>query len=237
MSITNKISPAVLFAGGVGGVAPSLFHLSMNLMYGGGMPGYPFFIAHLILFVLGALVSYLFDETNKVKAFFLGMSLPTIFASVLSEPYFPKSVTDFAPSRNHSQTFLGISLAFANDGLPNDHRIDNIEIYLKEGSCDGCVIHFYDENGEPLEWARFGTDKKFSISVPDKASGFSIFGTDINPAYQSLESGGNRYKFDYHYNFYNELFRGLGVYHLRRNDGRISPYSRSPELGRVDELS
>jgi len=78
--MSNK---AAIFAGGLGGVAPNLVRLIVN--YSSPSPQHiisqpvSYFLAMVGFAVLGALVVWVFQETNLKQALFLGIGLPSLF--------------------------------------------------------------------------------------------------------------------------------------------------------------
>jgi len=65
-------------AAAFGGVVSSLFALALDLTQGKRLPNGSYLLGLTILGALGAAVAFFFEETNRRKAFFLGISLPSL---------------------------------------------------------------------------------------------------------------------------------------------------------------
>jgi hypothetical protein len=77
---------SIILAGGLGGMAPTLFQIGSSLVAGkailGSIPGV--FLGSLVLAGLGAIAAWVYKETDLAKAFALGIGLPALFTAVTS---------------------------------------------------------------------------------------------------------------------------------------------------------
>lgn len=75
----------IAFAAGFGGIAPNFFRVASDLQHGDSLPDVTYLIGVLMFFGMGAATALSFGETEAKKAFFLGLSLPSMFQTAASD--------------------------------------------------------------------------------------------------------------------------------------------------------
>lgn len=167
-------------SGGFGGIAPNLFRLGAGLQSGEPLPDASYAIGVLIFFVIGSGLALAFKEDNAKKAFFLGLSIPAMFQSGISDVAESASLPmayayqqEQAEPRyvwiHYDKDAPAFSFVFESDW---DGRA---EVYLEErGSETGGDGH---DRIQVPEWAkrvsvRIEDEQSKSVTIPEESDWF-----------------------------------------------------------------
>ena len=93
----GKVVPAAIVAAAVGGIAPNLMNLAILLTHDGELPGYTYYLGSLIFLLMGGAVCLIWRETNLIRAFYLGLGLPSIIQIGMSD-FSNRPVREFPPA-------------------------------------------------------------------------------------------------------------------------------------------
>ncbi len=236
----------IAFAGGIGGASSTLINLAKDLIANQSFspPGIGFFIGAAIFFFLGALVAFFFNERNLAKALMLGISIPALLVVGQSKAeeqpyqiYQPERVTifdDSIPSAEAQSQDVQLTTQANSEKPPtaNTTEIWELQLYKKPSvECFKCTLRFYANDEKLLSEEHFIEDSNIqSFDIPNGATRFGIIGNKFNAETWSLPSeiGQNiEYDFDYEYNFWKDLRRGLGSNKFKSFDPTISPHDSS----------
>lgn len=243
---TDKIklvlTPAQLLiavAAGIGGIAPNIVNLAQS--FTSNSPTVPpalYWVGMAIFFLLGAAVALIFCETAHSKAFFLGVSLPAFIAAAQSHhgnvpPVgTPKHAVETKQESGSIRWFLGVAHALEpelNQAVPTQNSDGDAPpgvIKIRPVKpCKDCEVWFYSPKGDPLGKSYFPSlEGETSFVVPQGATKFGIWNDKINPKLWTLPEKTvkyPKYEFNYDYNKWNDLKRGLGDYDARSYDSEV----------------
>lgn len=230
----TKRDLGIFVVAGIGGSASSLIDLATTLTRREPWSfGISYFIGVLIFFALGCVMAWVFEETDRRRALFVGLSMPALISSAqtqldarsrsyASEP--PSEVRMTFPrisSSVHAQTVRTDSENPLQDAREKTLTIDLLQ------ECRGCVVVWTIDGKKhhaPVDDLSSVVDGSISVEVPLGVTGserfeIGIWNSEINPKMWTLSSdGGLRYNFDYAGNPWNDIRRGLGNYNIRPFD-------------------
>lgn len=200
-------SLVVALASGIGGIAPSLVHLAQGFIKETpDVPGPFYFLGVAIFFILGALVAYLFAETDAKKAFFLGIGLPALIATAQTQ----------GPSRKLVEGFISTAYAQTVSAPPT---VPGALRFKTTKECKACEVWFADREGkiiskviwkdpssvQPVPVPKGAT----AVGVADPKSNFELFPLPKQDGSLPIIS------FDRTYSPMNDFRRGLGDYDVK----------------------
>ena len=249
----------IFLSGAVGGVFPHLIVLGTRFL--GDQPKVPeflYYIALVVFFFLGGVITLIFGETDSKKAFFLGVSLPALITSVQLQPdpkvgtSIPKDHTKtsfiqlVAPAHAQSKhVSSGRSDDPTSQANPNDASAQSSGKLLirSSQSCVDCELRFYDKQGRLLKKQPFPNkpEKVHSFSIPERTDRFGIWNELINPHLWTLPNDGRAkpvsYTFEYKPSIWNYLRReGLGNYGVKLNNAEIRTEVPIPSSKSIEAL-
>lgn len=210
-------SLVIALAAGTGGIAPSLVHLAQGFIkQDPSVPGLFYFVGVGIFFALGAIVAFVFAETNARKAFFLGIGLPALVATAQTQGL-PKSIASALIPSAYAQAIA----------LPSPlPRPATSSITFKPSSeCKGCELWFANSNGKIIAKEVLGASSTphqivvpkdtAAVGVADPRSNFKLLQVpkDAKPSI-TIE-------FDRKYSPLKDLRRGLGDYDIKAYDSAV----------------
>ena len=194
----------VLLAAGVGGIAPNLVDLAQ--IWTGKAPWIPepiYYVGLSIFFALGSAVAFIFSETDRRKAFFLGMSLPALVAAAQTQ-LGDRIQSEDVPIQEAS-LFQIIQTAYAQESDTDNVQpgqathsatgiSDDASLELNsETDCPKCAVWLYDQNGKFLEKQPFpDADKIYTFSIPKETPKFGIWNEQPNPEVWNLPPDGEK---------------------------------------------
>jgi len=209
-------------AAAFGGVATSLFPLAVELTHGKGLPNASFLVGLAILAAMGGLVALLFGETNYRKAFFLGLSLPSLIQVGADSV---SNTADVAPG----QTQVGFRLlpvAYAQ--APEQPAAGRTLKIVAAPGMPAYEVVFVSADGKQQEKVSLdaGTAEKV-IRVPDYGSRFEVRVGGSRSESQPLGSAGTTVaNVSTQENTWSGLQRSLGVKHADRYEVSVKVQSR-----------
>ena len=232
---------------GIGGSASSLLDLATTLTRGEPWSfGAGYFGGVFLFFAFGCFLAWIFEENDRRRALFVGLSMPAFFATAQTQITARDLAQDLAPpgwvgggsppqtsfSRIfpsvHARTGSAISQQDTPGepppGTASDSRPDILKIRLLR-ECPACVV-VWTVNGEKhhrlVEELRSEDDTVFLEVTPGSIQ-FGIWNTEINPRMWTLPFDGPRvYEFDYEGNLWNDFRRGIGNYNIRPYDAIVT---------------
>ena len=233
----------ILAVAGIGGSASSLLDLATTLTRGEPWsfgPGYPGGVA--LFFAFGCFLAWLFEENDRRRALFVGLSMPAFFATAQTQITAGHPTPETELTSNGQTAFSQILPAVhaqTGSAMPQqdapeaqhpgtaapEPAVLRIRL-LKE--CPACVV-VWTVNGERrhrlVEELRSGDTVSLEVAP---GSRFGIWNTEINPRMWILPSNGPRaYEFDYRGSLWNDFRRGLGNYNVRPYDATVTADTRA----------
>jgi hypothetical protein len=208
----------IALAAGVGGVAPSLIHLAQGFIR--PMPDVPgpfYFVGVAIFFALGALVAFVFAETNARKAFFLGIGLPALVATAQTQGVAKSVVAALVPSA-HAQARVPV--------IRTPRPLTPSLTFKPRTDCKGCELWFANSSGKIISKQILAsplTTQK--ISLPKEATTFGIADPKSNFKLLRVPEESSTpiiVEFDRKYSPLKDLRRGLGDYDLKAYDPNVT---------------
>lgn len=200
--------------------------------------GISYFLGVLIFFALGCVMAWVFEETDRRRALFVGLSMPALISSAQTQldaryrPYAsepPSEVRMTFPrilSSVHAQTARTDS-----ENPPRDAQEKTLTIDLLQ-ECRGCVV-VWTINGKkhhaPVDDLSSVVNDSIWVEVPlgvtdSEQFEIGIWNSEINPKMWPFSSeSGLHYEFDYAGNPWNDIRRGLGNYNIRPFDPTLTP--------------
>ncbi len=207
----------VLLAAGVGGVAPNLINLAQGFIKESpDVPGPFYFVGVAIFFALGAVVAFVFAETNARKAFFLGIALPALVTTAQTHGVPKAMASAVIPSAQAQPLPRVVRVADSNATT----------IRLKSASdCSGCEIWFADAGGKIIaKQVLQGPQARQAIAVPKEAASVGIADPKSNFKLLDVPRSGApnlTIVFERTYSPIRDLQRGLGDYSVKSYDARV----------------
>jgi hypothetical protein len=172
--MSNK---AAIFAGGLGGVAPNLLRLIVN--YSSPSPQHiinqpiSYLLAMVGFAVLGALVVWVFQETNLKQALFLGIGLPSLFqiGSLQSAP--SSTLPTSAPPLAGTQASISlVSSAYAQPPPSPSVSVADRTLNLAADKNIPYTVAFYRMNNSLISSSP--VTNPGSVAVPPDAVKFAL---------------------------------------------------------------
>ena len=241
--ISNKT--AVYGVAGLGGSASNWVDVATSLTRGEPWAyGIAYFVGVGLFFCLGVALAWIFEENDRRRAFFVGLSMPAFIASAQTQvatrlsPQEPPAVVSMPREQSfikisspvHAQTVSGPQRSASgtqSEGVQGDREEPVLRITLLKG-CPDCVVWIVDDQGRLLEEETLsGDEEDVRLALKSGSSYFGIWNAQINaklwPIRSASVSGGTlNYEFDYGGNWMNDLRRGLGNYNIRPYDPLVS---------------
>lgn len=189
--MTNKAS---IFAGAVGGVAPNFVRLIVTYSSSSPQRMIPdqqieYCLAVIGLAVLGAIVVWIFQETDLKRAFYVGIGLPSLLqVTTLQLAQSPMS-HDVAPPPAGARVSISlISSAYAQEVPPTGVPAPGRKLILTGNTnTTQCAVSFYATDDKLISTKPAAQE----VEVPEKAAKFAIqVGRSISPSY-SIEATPN----------------------------------------------
>lgn len=212
----------IFAAGGFGGILPSVFTLSINLIKAGAeIPQWSYWIGILILFILGGLVAYFWDEPNPKKAIFLGIGLPSLIQINVGNLYHEAEAM-YPPSKNK---YAWISSAYAQE---TDIPGRKLEINSAWTGAPLMIV-FLSPEGDHKESISPKTKDKIIVAVPSGASSYYIKIGSSRSDVQSLpkeENSTGRIDVTTTEKAYSGLLNAFGAQNTSRYEIAIQPSKR-----------
>ena len=233
----------ILTIAGIGGAASSLLDLAATLTRGEPWsfgPGY--FLGGSVFFAFGCLLAWIFEEDDRRRALFVGLSMPAFFATAQTQidagsrqmpqaveptPVGQVSLFRVVPSV-HARTDSASPMQDASEerraGPTAAREKDILKIRLRK-ECPDCVV-VWTVNGEQRQGRvedLLSDDDVVSIEAASGSTRFGIWNMQINPKMWVVPSDGARtYEFDYDGNRWNDFRRGFGNYNIRPYDSIVT---------------
>ena len=192
--MSNK---AAIFAGGLGGVAPNLVRLIVN--YSSPSPQHiisqpvSYFLAMVGFAVLGALVVWVFQETNLKQALFLGIGLPSLFqiGSLQSAP----SLTPPTMAPGTQASISLVSSAYAQPPPNPSVSAADRTLNLTADKNIPYTVAFYRSNNSLI--SSLPATNSGSVAVPPDAVKFALqVGESTSDSYELPKTSGAVIKAD-----------------------------------------
>ncbi|SRR6266496_93175 len=182
--MTNKAS---IFAGAVGGVAPNFVRLIVNYSSSSPQRMIPdqrigYCLAVMGLAVLGAIVVWIFQETDLKRAFYVGIGLPSLLqVTTLQLAQSPMSHDVAPPPAGARASISLISSAYAQEIPPAQLSLSSRKLILTgDTNTAQCAVSFYATDDKLIS-TKPATQE---VEVPEKAAKFAIqVGRSISPSY------------------------------------------------------
>lgn len=233
---------AVLLVAGVGGSAANWMDVATTLTNNGSWSyGIGYFVGVAIFFGMGSFVGWVFGETNRARAFFVGLSMPALISAAHTQATAAQSQREPA-QREPREVVLTVPAAslrvlpvlHAQPQNPqtaphsqNPVSPDSLRLHLRR-PCPGCAIHILDEEGRVLREHSLDLLSAVELEVPPDATQFGIWNRSINPQLWPLSPEHEwDYEFDYRGNLWNDIRRGLGNYNVRPYDAFLTSPQRA----------
>ena len=230
----------IVFAGGFGGIAPSLLDRARALYNGEVVAVWltePEYIwismlcvaaAMLIYFIIGAVVAVLSKEEVLHKAMLLGIGAPALIMAAFN-PIGDRAKDKEAQPQRASMRFTLFPLAFAQE-QPSDPR-KQLDVILKSEGCVGCSVDVRDADGSVLKSVPLPAGSTTAkVAIPQGADALVLSGQNTNTAVVPLDSiappaaGQKSPTLDIarDRNFWNDFSRSLGNQAARPYDFRVT---------------
>jgi hypothetical protein len=180
------INKAAIFAGAVGGVAPNFFRLIVNYSSPSPQPiigapiGYCLAIAGFA--GLGALVAWIYQETDLKRAFYVGIGLPSLLQVTTLQLAQSPTQHGVAPPLAGTQASISlVSSAYAQEPSPAGPSAIGRKLDLSgDTNTPQCAVSFYGTDGKWISTKPAGQ----GVDVPPTAAKFAIqVGQSISPSY------------------------------------------------------
>ena len=229
-----------LVAGGFGGIATNLFDLATNLVEGSAnwtdLPALGLnSLGFILLFVIGAMVVHLFEESDRRKAFIIGLSLPAFFAAATSGDfsrltggdgsklnpkmnnsatvYFSPAVEKLLSPRMRQDQYIFIQNTQNRTILANSLRIAPSP-NAPSGTPYG--LWFFDRGGAVLDTYQIpDLSQSYEFVIPKNANKFGIWNDKVTPkTYRLPDTDGNpstEIYLNFKRSYLNDFLRGLGA--------------------------
>lgn len=229
----------IVFAGGFGGLAPSLLDRARAL-YSGEVEiwlavGEKIWLSVLcvaaamsIYFVIGAVVAVLSKEEVPHKAMLLGIGAPALIMAAFN-PVGDRARNEVVRAQQASLLFPLFASAFAQEP-PGDPQ-KQLDVILKPEGCVGCNVEIRGADGTVLKSVPLPADAAAqTITIPQGADALVLSGQNTNSAVVPLDSiapppagqksptldiGRDR-------NFWNDFSRSMGNQSVRPYDFRVT---------------
>ena len=208
----------IALAAGVGGVAPSLIHLAQGFIRPTPeVPGPFYFVGVGIFFGLGALVAFVFAETNARKAFFLGIGLPALVATAQTQGATKSVIAAMIPSA-YAQVIRPV--------VPKLRPLTPSLTFKSSAECKGCELWFANSRGTIISKQILTSPSTAQkVLFPKDATSFGV--ADPKSNFKLLEvpresTNPITVEFDRKYSPIKDFRRGLGDYDLKAYDPKVT---------------
>jgi hypothetical protein len=174
--VTNMSNKGAIFAGALGGVAPNLVRLIVNLS--SSSPSFQhitnqpvlYFLAMVGFAILGALVVWAFQETNLKQALFLGISLPSLFQTGSLQLAPSSNPPTMAPGTQASISL--VSSAYAQPPPGPSAPVPNRTLNLTADKNVPYTVAFYGMDNRLISSSP--VTNPASVAVPPEAVKFAL---------------------------------------------------------------
>ena len=229
----------IVFAGGFGGIAPSLLDRARALYSGEvvawfakqeyiWMSALCVTLAMLIYFSIGAAVAVLSKEEVSHKAMLIGIGAPALIMAAFN-PIGDRARNAEAQIQRAGAQFTLFPSAFAQEqtGDPEKQR----DVILKPEGCVGCNVEIRGADGTVLKSVPLPADSTAAtITIPQGADALVLSGQNTNAAVVPLDSiapaaaGQKSPTLDItrDRNFWNDFSRSMGNQSARPYDFRVT---------------
>lgn len=212
----------IILIAGFGGAAPSLVNMAKDLSEDIS-PSFLFVTAIILYFGLGCAVARIFQETDRKKSFFLGVSLPALIVTAAArEPVMPNDQIGwlFAP-------FEITAYAQDVDALGQLEAAGKKLLYVDPSTNSGDFsVYYFGKNGAPIGQGYKVPDKSgvLKFIVPEDAYKYGVFGSQANPSFGVIPEGHDfGITVERDRNYLNDFWRGLGNRSIQPYDFSVSP--------------
>lgn len=172
----------IALAAGVGGIAPPLAYLGIDLVYRGGtVPGSSYLLGLAIFFALGAGIALVLKESSVRRALFLGIGLPALVSGAISEA--TRTAEGYSPAAG-PRAYLGLFVSPVMAQMPAQTAN---ELYIpRNADLPSMTGWFYSDSGTPISSIYIPTfTDPTVVQVPTDAASFKFvhpnFSTEAVP--------------------------------------------------------
>jgi hypothetical protein len=175
------IYKSAIFSGAVGGIIPNILRLAINLTSDPpkqtvhGWSGY--LIGVTLLALLGAVIAWIWQESDLKKALYLGIGLPSLIQVIGLQSAQPGTSLPQIPSRPVTSISL-ISSAYGQTASPTEEELVIPGRKLTTVSAGAAAplqtIAFFNRDGRQIGTASITSSTPTVVDVPDSATAFTI---------------------------------------------------------------